>query len=131
MGNYLREVPMIYFSSKNIPVLQPFAPTERIAIIQGAAKNMPFARRAVANALKLLILIGLFWSLVYVPGLWWKVFSLLAAGLLYPLLLMPVTINLAMPYFSEEIARRDANETFAQQQPTPKDATGISDAGSD
>lgn len=122
---------MIYFSSKNIKVLEPFSPTERIAIIQGAAKNMPFARRALASGLKLLILIGLFWSLVYVPGVLWKVLSLLAAGLLYPLLLMPVTLNLAMPYLSDEIARREANEKFAQQEPTPKDAPGISDKGSD
>lgn len=122
---------MIYFSSRNIKVLEPFSPTERVAIIQGAAKNMPLARRALANGLKILILIALFWSLVYVPGVLWKVLSLLAAGLLYPLLLMPVTLNLALPYLTDEIARREANETFAQQQPTPKDATGISDAGSD
>lgn len=98
----------MYFSSKNIQALAPFSPSERVAIVQDAAKSMPFARRAVAGTLKLVILIALFWSLLYVPGIAWKVVSLLAAGLLYPLLLMPVTLNLALPYLPEEIARRQA-----------------------
>jgi len=96
----------MYFSSKNIEVLAPYSPSERVAIVQEAAKSMPFSRRAVAGTLKLLILIALFWSLLYVPGVAWKVVSLLAAGLLYPLLLMPVTLNLAQPYLADEIARR-------------------------
>ncbi len=131
---------MVYFSSKNIEVLQPFTAAERVEIIQGAAKSMPYGRRAVAVILKLLLLIGLFWALLFVPGIIWKVVSLLAAGLLYPLLLMPVTLNLALPYISDEIARRADNKAFARQEPTPKgrdhspqsnsDGDSTNDAGS-
>src|SRR5690554_4799995 len=130
---------MVHFSSKNIDVLQPFGPTERIEIIQGAAKSMPFTRRAIATALKLLILIGLFWALLFVPGIIWKVVSLLAAGLLYPLLLMPVTLNLAKPYLVDEINRRTASANYAREEATPKgkehdaqtnsDGAGSSDVG--
>lgn len=88
----------MHFSTKNIPALQKYSPRERVAQVHLAAKAMPFGRRAIAVALKLLVLIGLFWSLLYIPGLGWKIFALVAAGLLYPLALFPITLNLAAPY---------------------------------
>lgn len=92
----------MYFSTKNIPELQQYSPRERVAQVHLAAKAMPFGRRAVGVVLKALVLIGLFWSLLYVPGLGWKIFALIAAGLLYPLVLFPITLNLAVPYLPKK-----------------------------
>ncbi|CUS47147.1 MAG: hypothetical protein HLUCCO02_07690 [Idiomarinaceae bacterium HL-53] len=91
----------MYFSTKNIPELAELSPRERIAAVHEAARNMPFARRALAVTLKALVLIALFWSLLYIPGIGWKLLCLLIAGLLYPLLLFPITLNLARPYLGK------------------------------
>lgn len=124
---------MVYFSTKHIEELQAFSPTERVAIIQGAAKAMPFGRRALANTLKVIILIALFWSLIEVPGILWKVLSLLAAGILYPILLFPVTLTLARPYIGDEIERRKRTESYHQNEPGGDNSNhdgGSNDGGS-
>ncbi|MCC5855565.1 MAG: hypothetical protein JJU10_07815 [Idiomarina sp.] len=108
---------MLWFSSKNIEELQEFSPNERIFIIHQAAKDMPFGRRAVATVLKLILLIALFWSLLYVPGMIWKILSLLAVGLLYPLVLFPVTLTLARPYLKVHAQRFKANREYARNEP--------------
>lgn len=104
-----QEVLMLYFTSKNIAVLAPFGPRERIDIIQTAASKMPFMRRAITTCLKAVLLIALFAALVYLPGIFWKVIGLLAAGIFYPLLLMPITLNMARPYLASEVAQRRLN----------------------
>ncbi|MCC5880428.1 MAG: hypothetical protein JJU03_11105 [Idiomarina sp.] len=103
----------IYWSARKIPSLAKFRATERAQIIQGAARAMPLPRRFFTNTLKLLVLIVLFWQLVSVEGWTLRILALLAAGLLYPLLLHPLTLNLALPYLPQ------AAEDFRAQQEEP------------
>ncbi|WP_113908216.1 DUF6170 family protein [Aliidiomarina celeris] len=114
---------MVHFSTKHIEELQGFSPTERVAIIQRAAKAMPFGRKAIANILKVLIIVALFWSLIEVPGVLWKVVSLLAAGILYPVLLFPVTLTLARPYIQEEITRQQRSNSYQEHEPSAETAS--------
>lgn len=88
----------IYWSARKIPCLAPFRATQRALIIQMAARSMPLPRRFFTNTLKLGVLIILFWQLVSLEGWGLRILALLAAGLLYPLLLHPLTLNLSLPY---------------------------------
>lgn len=88
----------IYWSARKIPCLAPFRATQRAVIIQMAARSMPLPRRFFTNTLKLAVLIVLFWQLVNLEGWGLRILALLAAGLLYPLLLHPLTLNLSIPY---------------------------------
>ncbi|RUO30272.1 DUF6170 family protein [Aliidiomarina soli] len=99
----------LYWSARKIPELAPFRATERAQIIQLAAHTMPLPRRYLTNFLKLLVLAALFWQLVTLEGWGLRIVALLAAGLFYPLLLHPLTLNLARPYL------KDAAEQFQQQ----------------
>lgn len=104
----------IYWSARKIPALAPFRATERAVIIQMAARGMPLPRRYFANTLKLLVLIVLFWQLVSVEGWTLRIIALLAAGIFYPLLLHPLTLNLALPYLPE--AAEEYQKAKAQRE---------------
>lgn len=113
---------MLRFSSKNIAGLESYSLSQRVHLIHLAGKLMPFWRRVFSNTLKVLLLIGVFWSILYLPGVGLKLLAILAAGLLYPLVLYPVTLNLALPYLNEakteyeqDLARRARAEDFRQQ----------------
>lgn len=93
----------IYWSARKISALAPFRATERAQIIQLAARAMPLPRRYLTNALKLCVLIVLFWQLVTLQGWGLRLLALLAVGLFYPLLLHPLTLNLAIPYLPQAI----------------------------
>lgn len=103
----------IHWSARKIPALAPFRATQRAVIIQIAARSMPLPRRYLANALKLVVLSALFWQLVSIESWTLRIIALLVTGLLYPLLLHPLTLNLAKPYLAAaaEEYRRDHLET--------------------
>lgn len=108
----------LYWSARKIPELSAFKATERAQIIQLAARSMPLPRRYLTNLLKLIVLITLFWQLVSLESWTLRIVALLAAGLLYPLLLHPLTLNLSRPYLASA-----ASEFAARQQtPPPGDA---------
>lgn len=108
----------IYWSARKIPELAPFRATQRAVIIQMAARAMPLPRRYLTNTLKLIVLIILFWQLVSIEGWGLRIAALLAAGLLYPLLLHPLTLNLAKPYLSEAVAEYEREQKGETTQTT-------------
>ena len=104
----------IHWSARSIPELAPFRATQRAVIIRMAAHAMPLPRRYLTNLLKLIVLITLFWQLVSIESWAWRIIALLAAGLLYPLLLHPLTLNLAKPYLAkaaQEFEREHAEQS--------------------
>lgn len=94
---------MLYFSPRQLPELKEFNLTERAAIVHHALHMMPTPRRWLANIFKLVVLSSLFVLLVNVTGWYWQVLTLLAAGLSYPLLLQPISLNLCRPYLPAAI----------------------------
>lgn len=104
-----------YLSPRQLPELQRFNLMERASIVAVAQSLMPAPRRWLANVLKVIVLSGLFVLLVNVTGWYWQVLTLLLAGLSYPLLLQPITLNLARPFLPAaikqfELSRRDEDE---------------------
>lgn len=108
---------MIYFSSRKIEALQRFSTTERIAIIHRASQMMPFERKAFGNTLKVVILVALFWSVLYVPGTGWKLLAILLLGLLYRLAVFPVNLSLAVPYIPAAIEKHEAGKASGRDEP--------------
>ncbi|EGN74665.1 hypothetical protein A28LD_1681 [Idiomarina sp. A28L] len=108
---------MIYFSPRNIPALRSYSALERIHIVSNAAKLMPFGRKAVANVLKVILLVALFWALLYVQGIALKIVALLAVGLLYPLVLQPITTSLAVPYVPEAVREFERGKAYSKNEP--------------
>lgn len=106
-----------YWSARQVPQLRPFKATERVQIVQIAQQKMPIGRRYLSGGLKLLVLIVLFWQLISLQGWGWRILALLAAGLLYPLLLAPLSLNFALPYLDDAIAEFRATQSATP--PTP------------
>lgn len=103
----------IYWSARKIPGLADFRATERAQIIQLAARAMPLPRRYLTNTLKLVVLMVLFWQLISIEGWALRIVALVAAGLLYPLLLHPLTMNLALPYIPDAAREFNADRDAA------------------
>ncbi|RUO32823.1 DUF6170 family protein [Aliidiomarina sanyensis] len=112
---------MIYFSSKTIEALQGYSPTERVAIIHRANQMMPFERKAFGNTLKVIILVALFWSVLYIPGTGWKLLAILLLGLLYRLAVLPVNLTLAVPYIPEAIRKHEQAKASGRDEPGQQD----------
>ena len=108
---------MIYLSPRHVPALKNYSVMQRAHIVANATAAMPFERKAIANVLKVLLLIALFWSLLSVPGTAWKIIALLAVGLLYPLVLMPVSLSLAVPYIPEAIREYERSQAYSNHEP--------------
>ncbi len=104
----------IYWSARKIPALAPFRAIERAQIIQLAARSMPLPRRYMTNALKLIVLIALFWQLVTLQGWGLRLIALLSVGIFYPLLLHPLTLNLARPYIPQAIREFEESNEAAE-----------------
>ncbi|RUO26348.1 hypothetical protein CWE09_06460 [Aliidiomarina minuta] len=104
----------IYWSARRIPELKAFKATDRALIIQLAARSMPLPRRFLTKTLQLVVLIALFWQLISVESWLWRILALLAAGLFYPLLLHPLTLNLSRPYLPQ--AARDYRAMQEEKQ---------------
>ncbi|RUO19694.1 hypothetical protein CWE08_09720 [Aliidiomarina iranensis] len=113
---------MIYFSTRKIPALRAYPALERLHIAANAAKNMPFGRKAVANILKVLLLVALFWSVLYIQGIALKLIAILALGLLYPLVLQPITLSLAAPYIPDAVREFERNKAYAQNEPSDNES---------
>ncbi|MCL4409311.1 MAG: DUF6170 family protein [Gammaproteobacteria bacterium] len=108
---------MIYFSPRKIKALEGFTALERAQIVAMAARDMPFERKALANTLKVILLVAMFWILLDVPGIALKITALIAVGLLYPLVLQPITLTLAIPYIPKAAERFNRSKSFAQDAP--------------
>ncbi|WP_194756930.1 DUF6170 family protein [Aliidiomarina indica] len=120
---------MIYFSSRKIEALQAYSPTERVAIIHRATQMMPFERKAFGNTLKVIILVALFWSVLYVPGTGWKLLAILLLGLLYRVAVLPVNLTLAVPFIPQAIAKHEASKAAGRDEPGSD--SGGHDSGGD
>lgn len=108
---------MIYLSPRHVPALKNYSVMQRAHIVANATAAMPFERKAIANVLKVLLLIALFWSLLSVPGIVWKFIALFAVGLLYPLVLMPVSLSLAVPFIPEAIREYERSQAYSSHEP--------------
>ncbi len=88
----------IYTSTKKIPVLAEKPLTERMALLEEAAKKMSVPEKTLLNLLKLLVLVPAFALILQVTDNW---FSLAWAGLillLYPILVKPIQYSLCAKY---------------------------------
>jgi hypothetical protein len=88
----------IYTSTKKIPALAEKPLTERMALLEEAAKKMSVPEKTLLNMLKLLVLVPAFALILQVTDNW---FSLAWAGLillLYPILVKPIQYSLCAKY---------------------------------
>jgi hypothetical protein len=92
----------IYTSTKNIPGLADKSLTERMALLENAAKKMSVPEKTLLNVLKLLVIVPVFALILQVVDNW---FSLLWAALilvLYPALVKPIQYSLSAKYLSSD-----------------------------
>lgn len=90
----------IYTSTKKIPGLADKPLTERMAILENAAKKMTVPEKTLLNVLKLFVIVPVFYLVLQVADNW---FSLLWAGLillLYPILVKPIQYSLSAKYIN-------------------------------
>ena len=98
----MRETVKFYTSTKNIPQLAGKPLTERMALIEDAAKRMSVPEKTLLNVLKLLVIVPVFALILQVTSSW---YSLIWAGvvmLLYPLLVKPIQYSLSAKYLKEQ-----------------------------
>jgi hypothetical protein len=88
----------IYTSTKKIPALADKPLTERMALLEEAAKKMTVPEKTLLNVLKLLVIVPVFALILQVTNNW---FSLAWAGLillLYPIFVKPIQYSLCAKY---------------------------------
>jgi hypothetical protein len=91
----------IYTSTKKIPALTDKPLTERMALLEDAAKKMTVPEKTILNLLKLLVIVPVFALILQVTDNW---FSLAWAGLillLYPIFVKPIQYSLSAKYLKD------------------------------
>jgi hypothetical protein len=97
----------IYTSTKNIPQLKGLSVTERMALLESAAKKMTIPEKTLLNIMKLLVIVPIFTLVLRVVESWW---SLAWAGLillLYPLFVKPLQYSLSAKYIKVKKPEED------------------------
>jgi len=97
----------IYTSTKNIPQLKGLSVTERMAVLESAAKKMTIPEKTLLNIIKLLVIVPTFTLVLRAVESWW---SLAWAGLillLYPLFVKPLQYSLSAKYIKVKNPEED------------------------
>ena len=92
----------IYTSTKNIPALADKPLTERMAMLEEAAKKMSVPEKTLLNVLKLLVIVPVFALILQVADNWTSLVWASLILLLYPLLVKPIQYSLSAKYLSVE-----------------------------
>jgi hypothetical protein len=88
----------IYTSTKKIPTLEDKPLTERMALLEEAAKRMSVPEKTLLNVLKLCVLIPVFIFLLRVSTDWTALVWAALILLLYPILVKPIQYSLSAKY---------------------------------
>jgi hypothetical protein len=80
----------IYTSTKNIPALADKPLTERMAMLEDAAKKMSVPEKTLLNVLKLFVIVPVFALILQVADNWFSLVWAALILLLYPLLVKPI-----------------------------------------
>ncbi|MFQ3248850.1 MAG: hypothetical protein ACI9O6_000654 [Glaciecola sp.] len=92
----------IYTSTKNIPALADKPLTERMAMLEDAAKKMSVPEKTLLNVLKLFVIVPVFALILQVADNWFSLVWAALILLLYPLLVKPIQYSLSAKYLSVE-----------------------------
>lgn len=92
----------MYLRPSQIPALRSLSAYERIQTIKSTVQGLPFGRKAGYYIVSCMILVALFSLVLVVPTWFGKILAIFAVGFLYPLILMPVQIQFALPYLKKK-----------------------------
>ncbi len=87
-----------YTSTKKIPALANKPLTERMALLEDAAKRMTVPEKTILNVLKLMIIVPVFALILQVADNWLTLLWAALILLLYPLLIKPIQYSLSAKY---------------------------------
>jgi hypothetical protein len=87
----------MHFTSQHIPELAGLNFQQRMQVIKQAISKLPVPRKILLNVIKIIILAHFFSVLSRFEG-WLMLPYLLLAGLIYPLVINPVTFTLTRRY---------------------------------
>lgn len=91
-----------YTSTKNIPQLAGKPLTERMALIEDAAKKMSIPEKTLLNVLKLLVIVPVFALILKVTDSWFSLVWAAVIMLLYPLFVKPIQYSLSAKYLKDK-----------------------------
>jgi hypothetical protein len=89
----------MHLTSQNIPELAGLNFQQRMQVIKHAIALLPVTRKIILNVLKIIILVHFFSILARFEG-WLLAPYLLLAGLVYPLVINPVTFALTRSHMA-------------------------------
>lgn len=98
----MREIVKFYTSTKNIPQLAGKPLTERMALIEDAAKKMSIPEKTLLNVLKLLVIVPVFALILKVTDSWFSLVWAAVIMLLYPLFVKPIQYSLSAKYLKDK-----------------------------
>lgn len=99
----------IFFSSKNIPALQPYSLAERRAILAIAADKLITPEKLVLNIIKLLILIPPFIMMARMDS-WLFILPLGFVLVAYFAVMKPIGLNFQLKYLDKAIKQFEAHQ---------------------
>lgn len=87
-----------YFSTKQIPQLTDLPLTERIRLLDKAAKKLTIPEKTILNILKLLVIVPAFALVLRTSDDWTSILWALAIFVCYPLIIKPIQYSLCAKY---------------------------------
>ena len=91
----------IYTSTKKIPALADKPLTQRMALLEDAAKKMTVPEKTLLNVLKLMVIVPVFALILQVTNNWFSLAWAALILLLYPIFVKPIQYSLSAKYLKD------------------------------
>lgn len=95
----------LYFSTRSIPALAERPLSERVQILEAAAKRLTVPEKTLLNVLKLLVIVPVFVLIFRMASDWHSLFWALLVFMLYPLFVKPIQYSLCAKYVPQVLSK--------------------------
>ena len=95
----------IYFSTRSIPALAARPLSDRVRIMETAAKRLTIPEKTLLNVLKLLVIVPVFVLIIRTASDWHSLLWALVVFLLYPLFVKPIQYSLCAKYVPHVLSK--------------------------
>ena len=97
-----------YFSTRDIPVLKGLPLTERVKLLDQAAKRLSVPEKTLLNVLKLLVIVPVFALILQTASNWTSLLWAFVVFLIYPLVVKPIQYSICAKYIAQPSSNENA-----------------------
>ena len=97
-----------YFSTRDIPALKGIPLTERVKLLDQAAKRLSVPEKTLLNVLKLLVIVPVFAFILQTASNWTSLLWAFVVFLVYPLVVKPIQYSICAKYIAQPSSKENA-----------------------